>query len=295
MAMRWVLITGTSTGIGRATALRLAAGGHGVVAGVRRQEDAERLAADFATLSGASMGRLEPVILDVTKPETIRAAVERATQLAGADGLWALVNNAGIVIPGPVEHLSLDSWRAVFEVNLFGMIAMAQAALPLLRRGVAAHGKGVPRIAFLSSIGGRVAQPIVASYTASKFATTALSDSLRVELRRQGIGVTSIEPGAIDTAIWGKADRGTLAFGPDHPARALYGPEIDGVARLSAKTAKSAIPADDAARIIERALNARKAPAHVLIGLDAKGAAFLKRWLPFPWFEALMMRFFGIR
>jgi len=145
----------------------------------------------------------------------------------------------------------------------------------------------------VSSIGGRVAQPMVAPYTCSKWATTALGDCLRLELRRQGIGVSVIEPGVIATAIWGKAEASLAEFGPNHPARKLYAAEIDGLNKAAAQAAAAAIPPERAAGAILRALTARRAPARVLVGQDAKIAALLKRWLPTTWFDFLLLWRFG--
>jgi short-subunit dehydrogenase len=123
---------------------------------------------------------------------------------------------------------------------------------------------------------------------------SSLGESLRMELHGQGIGVTVIEPGAIATAIWGKGEVSAGEFGPDHPARALYGREIDGLTKLAARTAAGAISADKAADALVRALIARKPPAKVLVGRDAVLGAMLKKWLPASWFEAILRREFGI-
>jgi NAD(P)-dependent dehydrogenase (short-subunit alcohol dehydrogenase family) len=231
MPTRWALITGTSTGIGRAAALRLVKEGVSVLAGVRKAADGEKLVAEAtAAARGASApGKLVPVLLDVADRSSLQRATEAVKSIVGADGLWALVNNAGIVVPGPVEHVSDAEWRRQFDVNFFGVIELTRVMLPLLRDGVRAHGAYVPRLLIVSSIGGRVAQPINAPYTSSKWAVTALGDSLRIELRRQSIGVTVLEPGAIATAIWKKGDDSATMFGPGHPAREFYGPEIDGL------------------------------------------------------------------
>lgn len=291
LAPRFVLLTGTSTGIGRALTLRLASSGFRVLAGVRKGADGESLKAEGAKLG--VRGQIDPVILDVTSEGSMASAVERVRELAGASGLYALINNAGVVVPGPVEFLELSEWRRQFEVNFFGLISLTQRALPLVREGVRTHGLHVPRVMMISSIGGRVAQPIIAPYTCSKWATTALGESLRMELRRQGVGVTVIEPGAISSAIWGKGESESSRFGPTHAARGLYGPEIDGMSKAAVKAAGNALSAERAAEQIERALLARRAPAHVLVGKDAKLAAFFKRFLPYSWFEGVLMREFG--
>jgi NAD(P)-dependent dehydrogenase (short-subunit alcohol dehydrogenase family) len=181
------LITGCSTGIGRASALRLDAAGWKVYAGVRKPGDADSLAAE-------GTDRLTPLILDVTREETIEQARELIAAEC-ADGLDALVNNAGVAYTGPLEFVPLDDLRHQLEVNLIGHLAMTQAMLPALRTA-----KG--RIVNITSIGGIVATPFFGPYNASKFAFEALSDCLRVELRPWGIKTITIEPGSIATEIW---------------------------------------------------------------------------------------------
>jgi NAD(P)-dependent dehydrogenase (short-subunit alcohol dehydrogenase family) len=169
------------------------------------------------------------VLLDVTNQQQIEAVTDKARELSGGSGLRAVINNAGIVVAGPLEHVSAAEWKRQFDVNFFGMIELTRATLPLLRQGTAFHGPNVARLLFVSSIGGRVSQPMLTPYTSSKFATSTLGDGLRLELRGQGIGVTVIEPGAISTAIWGKGDSRAQEFYPGHPARKLYDKEITGL------------------------------------------------------------------
>jgi NAD(P)-dependent dehydrogenase (short-subunit alcohol dehydrogenase family) len=297
LPVRSALVTGTSTGIGKAIALRLVAEGIDVFAGVRRSPDGEALMAETSRISAAASGkkgRLIPVILEVADSASTKEAVNRVEEETGAAGLWALVNNAGVAVGGPVENVSSAEWRRQFDINFFGWIELIQIALPLLRKGVRTHGINVPRLALISSIGGRVAQPLLAPYTCSKWATTALGDSLRFELRRQGIGVTVIEPGAVATAIWGKGQTSFAEFGSDHPARQLYGAELDGLEKTGRQMTAIAIPPEQAAEPIVRALTASRAPARVLVGRDAKIAAFLKRWLPTTWFDSLLLRQFNM-
>jgi NAD(P)-dependent dehydrogenase (short-subunit alcohol dehydrogenase family) len=292
MALSWALISGASTGIGRSIALSLLNRNFGVIAGVRSEAAASRLRQQASAIKS---GHLEIVTLDVTDQASIDAAVAHAITLTGADGLRAVINNAGIAVPGPVEHLTPADWRRQFDVNFFGAIALTRATLPLLRRGVTAHGRGIPRLLFISSIGGRVAQPMLAPYTCSKFALTALGDCLRLELRRQGIGVTVIEPGALATEIWAKGDATAAEeFTPDHPARKLYEPELNGLLALARKTARNASPVEPAAEKIVRAILAPRAPARVLIGTDAKVMASMKLLLPTGVFDNILAREFGI-
>jgi NAD(P)-dependent dehydrogenase (short-subunit alcohol dehydrogenase family) len=204
-----VLVTGASTGIGEATALHLRELGFDVVAGVRRDEDAERLGGQG----------LRTVRLDVTDAAQVAATREAV----GDEALAGLVNNAGVAVAAPLEYLPLDQLRRQLEVNLIGQVAVIQAFLPALRR---AGG----RIVNVSSIGGRVAGPLLSPYTASKFALEGLSDSLRREVRPQGVDVILIEPGGVKTPIWGKGSelaRELIARMPSEAER-LYGRLIAG-------------------------------------------------------------------
>ena len=150
-----VVVTGTSTGIGAATAKHLAESGFHVFAGVRREEDGQTLVAETS-------GEVTPIIIEVADPETISAAVSTVGDTVGDRGLAGLVNNAGIAKPAPLEFQPMADFRTQLEVNLFGPVAMIQAFLPLVRRG---HG----RIVNVGSIGGKVALPLNAAYSASKF------------------------------------------------------------------------------------------------------------------------------
>lgn len=186
--IRSVVITGASSGIGQACALRLHQSGFHVFAGVRAKADAQTI-----RLRGEQ--RLQPLFLDVTISESIAAARETVEASVHPGGLSGLVNNAGIPLGGPLEFLDLDDIRCQFDVNFFGAISVTQAFLPLLRR---ARG----RIVNMSSSGGLLALPFMGPYAASKFAMEAISDSLRVELKPWGISVSVVEPGAIATPIW---------------------------------------------------------------------------------------------
>ncbi len=188
--MKSVLVTGTSSGIGRATVRQLAGQGWQVFAGVRNQADARSLAAE--------PGEVVPVELDVTSAEQIEAAREQVMAVTGG-GLDALVNNAGIGVAGPLEALPPDALREILDVNVVGQVAVTQAFLPLLR----ASGGG--RVLFVGSVGGRVTHPWGAPYHASKFALEAIADCLRVELEGQPVSVGLLEPGPISTAIWAKS------------------------------------------------------------------------------------------
>ena len=270
-----VLVTGASTGIGEATALHLGEVGFTPVAGVRKDEDAERL---------EGLG-LRTVKLDVTDADGIAAARESL----GEEPLAGLVNNAGIGVAAPLEFLPIDRLRTQLEVNLIGQIAVTQAFLPALRRG-----RG--RIVNVSSIGGRVALPLVGAYNASKFGLEGASDALRRELRSQGVDVILIEPGGVKTPIWKKGEALADEITEDLPPEAerLYGRLI---ARVRAETRKIAEERGSepraVAEAIATALTARRPRARYLVGNDAKQRAVAAKLLPARVMDRMIGRALG--
>jgi NAD(P)-dependent dehydrogenase (short-subunit alcohol dehydrogenase family) len=270
-----VLVTGASTGIGEATALHLRELGFEPVAGVRRDEDAERLGGQG----------LRTVRLDVTDEAQISAARESV----GDGALVGLVNNAGVAVAAPLEFVPLDQLRRQLEVNLIGQVAVTQAFLPALRR---AGG----RIVNVGSIGGRVALPLLAPYNASKFALEGLSDSLRRELRAQGVDVVVIEPGGVKTPIWGKgnelADELTAQMPPE--GERLYGRLIANVRKETLKIERErGLPPRAVAEVIGRALTADRPRTRYVVGGEAKVRAQLARLLPDRAMDRLIGRALG--
>ena len=194
--MKYVLVTGVSTGIGYSAVKNLINSGYYVFGSVRNQEDADRLSSDFKD-------KFIPLIFDVTDEAAIEKAVEDVkTKLAGEE-LAALVNNSGIALGGPLQYLPTDIFRKQFEVNLFGVVSVTRSFLPLLGAYKGSKKKG--KIVMISSVSGKRSFPFVSPYTASKHALEALSDSLRREMMLYGIDVVIIEPGPIKTPIWDKA------------------------------------------------------------------------------------------
>jgi NAD(P)-dependent dehydrogenase (short-subunit alcohol dehydrogenase family) len=275
------LITGASTGIGRATTLRLARAGWTVLAGVRDPAAGESLAKD------ATVGRVIPLSLDVTDVAQIAQARERVEEETAAGGLDALVNNAGIGIGGPLELVSAEDLRRQFDVNVFAQIAVTQALLPALRR---AHG----RLVFVSSIGGRVAMAFTAPYAASKHALEAFGDALRVELRTSGVQVALIEPGSVATPIWDKsrAEADRVSVPPE--LQREYGHVPAAMDKVLDDTAKRGVPPEQVADTIHRALTARRMRARYVIGRDAKAMLAIKRMLPDRVFDQLARRALGV-
>ena len=273
-----VLVTGASTGIGRATALRLDAEGYTVFAGVRKDADARELAQ-------AGSDRLAPVTLDITKADQIESARERIAEPLGDAGLVGLVNNAGVGGGGPVEFMELDELRAALEVNLIGQVAVTQAFIPLIRKA-----KGT--IVFIASIGGRVAGPFMTPYNTSKFAVEALGECLRHELRPWEIEVVVVEPGSVDTQIWSKGNerlREALGEIPDD-ARRLYGRQLLRFAEVINETASRAISPEKVAEVIHKAISTENPKHRYLVGTDAKIGARLKGALPDRTFSKLASR-----
>jgi NAD(P)-dependent dehydrogenase (short-subunit alcohol dehydrogenase family) len=284
--MPTVLITGASTGIGRATALRLAAAGWTVFAGVRDPAAGERLLAE------AVAGQVIPLTLDVTDAgqiELARARVqEESARAGGSQGgrLDALVNNAGIGVGGPLELVSPEDLRMQFEVNVFGQVAVTRVLLPALR---AARG----RIVLLSSIGGRVSVPYNGPYAASKHAIEALGDALRGELYSSNIQVSLVEPGSVKTPIWGKAQDTAKGLEIPPDLQEQYGRVPAAFAKVLTDTERRGVSPERVAATIERALTTRRPRARYLVGRDARGMVIAHALLPSGAFDRVLRRVLG--
>jgi NAD(P)-dependent dehydrogenase (short-subunit alcohol dehydrogenase family) len=273
-----VLITGAGRGIGRGIALRLAANGWQVHAGVRRSEDGERLAAE------ARSGAIVPVALDVTDAAAVEA-------LPGSlpDRLDAVVNNAGVVVDGPIEAIALDELRRQFEINVVGQVAVTQAALPRLR-----DSRG--RIVFMSSVSGRVSTPWTGAYNASKFALEGLADAMRMELRPWGIKVILVEPTSTDTDMWRDAlhqlDRTEAGLGAEH--RRLYAKHLVGMRRTTKIIQKQAVPPEHVVDVVEKALTAHRPKARYPVGALSKIQLGLAAITPTPMMDVSLARLTGV-
>jgi NAD(P)-dependent dehydrogenase (short-subunit alcohol dehydrogenase family) len=276
-----IVITGASTGIGRACAERFHQLGWRVFAGVRKDTDA-------AALREATSERTTPIMLDVTRQETIDEAARRVIEAVGEAGLQGLVNNAGIGVGGPVEGLDLEALRRQFEVNVFGQVRVSQAFLPLLRSG---NG----RIVNMSSIAGKVAQPFMAPYCGSKHALEAFTDSMREELKPWGIHVAAVEPGVIKTPIWDKArSQAGEARGEMSPRlEQLYGKATERLQDILEKLPERGIPADRVADAVEHAMTAPRPRTRYPVGTDAKIGIRLRRVLGDRAFYSVMAKLTG--
>jgi len=257
-----ILITGSSTGIGKACALHLDKLGFKVYAGVRKQADGDNLKEEASD-------RLTPVILDVTDAESIEAAVSIIEKETGAE-VYGLVNNAGIGISGVLEVTPVTEIRKLMEVNVIGLLAVTQTMIPLLR-------KGNGRIINIGSSSGLMAFPGGSVYCASKFAVRAITDSLRLELKHLGIYVVMVAPGAIESEIWEKRKeykaelrkRVKPEIAEHYKTLAKFGDKIEQVIKK--------IPANEVAKAITDALTSAKPKYYYNVGSDAKGAAFFAK------------------
>jgi NAD(P)-dependent dehydrogenase (short-subunit alcohol dehydrogenase family) len=251
-----VLVTGASSGIGRASAVRLRRAGWRVLGGVRTVRDADELRALD----------VEPIELDVTKAEQVAAAAE---SLGGA--LDGLVANAGIAVAAPLELVPLDELRRQLEVNVVGQVAVVQAFLPALRRK-----RG--RIVLMGSIGGRSALPFLGPYAASKHALEALADVLRVELAPWGIAVSIVEPASIKTAMWAKgaAHAEALREAVSPEAAGLYAERLARFRDVALRRGPGVDP-DVVATAVEHALTAARPKARYVVGRDAHLRAWIER------------------
>ena len=272
-----VLVTGASRGIGRATALRLAAAGFDVYAATRQ-------ASDGASLVAEGQPRLTPITLDITKAADI-AALDDVLP----DTLDGVVNNAGIVVGGPLEVIPLDALREQLEVNVVGQVAVTQAVLPRLR---AAKG----RVVFVSSVSGLVVTPTMGAYNASKFAIEAIADVFRLELAPWGIRVVSVLPAQTDTDLWRTADEvlETAAGSMDPAQRELYAEHIEGMRRSIPKAQKVAAPVAVVVAAIEKALTTSRPRARYIVGAAPRAQVALAKVMPTPVLDAALRKAAGI-
>jgi NAD(P)-dependent dehydrogenase (short-subunit alcohol dehydrogenase family) len=292
-----ILITGATSGIGRFTALYLARQGHRVFASGRSQRALDELAANAQkqthadaqkqTHAGAhkQTGALETLRLDVTDDDSIAAARAEVDARTAGYGVDVLVNNAGYGAAGPTELITDEDWRAQYDVNVFGLMAMIRAFVPQMR------ARGAGRIVNVSSLGGRLTLPFLGSYNSTKYAVESLSDALRAELHPFGVRVSIVEPGVIDT---GFTDRSMTEAEKYDRADSPYRPVLDRMGEIRKMSDSTAVGPECVARAIERASTARRPrPRYVAPLRAALGIGFL-RALPTTWADALLRIAFGL-
>lgn len=279
--MKSILITGASSGIGRATSLRLADFGWRIFATVRNQADGDDLRARLGR-------RVQVVPLDVSQAASIRDAATQVEQALGGLGLDALLNNAGIGTVGPVEFTRPETLRRIFEVNLFGQVEMIQTFLPLVRK---ARG----RIVNIGSVADHVSPPFAGAMAGSKAAFAAMSSALRLELRKDGIDVVVIEPGSINTPAatktLGDVDRVIVEMPLEGQRR--YGEALRKMAEKFLASERAGSPPDAVAKVIHKALRDPRPKARYPAGKDALKLSLLPRLLPERLVDRLLLKTFG--
>jgi NAD(P)-dependent dehydrogenase (short-subunit alcohol dehydrogenase family) len=276
---RSVVITGASSGLGKAAAIHLSELGYRVLAGVRTEGNA-------AELSGVprSAGELIPMMLDVTDAMSIARAGERVEHECSDTGLWAVINNAGVCISAPLECIPMDVMRAQMETNVIGALAVLQRLLPLLR---ASGG----RIVNVSSGIGNVAPAYLGAYAATQFAKEALSDALRRELRPLGVSVSVIQPGAVYTPLWGKIRESASEILAAAPAEVVETYRARFIAFLKMNEARgqaSKTTTADYADAVAAALAARRPKIRYRVGIDSWGSVLARRVVPDRTMDALI-------
>ena len=282
--MRSVVITGASTGIGAATAHRLAANGWRVFAGVRKDADADALLKD-------ATGEFHPILLDVTNPEQVATAAKHVANALAGSKLAGLVNNAGIAKMGPLAIQPMEDFEAQFDVNVFGLLRATQAFVPLL--GGDRTRTGTPgRIVNITSVGGRIAAPFLGAYTATKHAVEAMTDTFRRELTIYGIDAIAVGPGAVRTPIWDKAEQDVSG---QTYRQSDWAASIEKLEAAMLEGGRTGLKAETIARVIEDALSAEKPKARYAPVPDKLTNFTIPTRLPKRTLDGLFRRRLGLK
>jgi NAD(P)-dependent dehydrogenase (short-subunit alcohol dehydrogenase family) len=280
--MKHVVITGVSTGIGLAAAEELAGHGYHVFGSVRKPKDGAALSQRFGD-------RFTPLLFDVTDASAIQSAADEVANRLNGQTLVGLVNNSGIGAGGPLMHQPIEEIQRIFDVNVMGVVRTTQAFLPLL--GAKLPQTGTPgRIVNIGSVSGKIAMPMLGAYAGSKHALEAISDSLRRELMIYGIDVVLLEPGAIKTPIWDKADLddGALYKGTD------YEGIVQSFRKIFVATGQKGAPAEWVARTIRLALESRNPKARYPMPNVRLQGWLLPRVLPDRWLDRILSKKLGL-
>ena len=278
-----VLVTGTSTGIGRHTALQLDQLGYRVFATVRKEQDADSIRSEASE-------KLTPLKLDVTDSSSLVQAQEIVSQEVGEQGLWGLVNNAAVAFVSPLEFAPLDDFRGLYEVNVFGLLAITQKFLPLIRLA-----KG--RIINISSTASSAVAPFHGPYSSSKLALNGLTDALRLELKPLKVKVSLIIYGSVQTPIWEKGGDASTQVARDFPPKALelYGENLRRIRDYFNRIGKTGITTEQSFIPILHALSAERPKPHYYVGSDALLHYWLRRLFYGRLADRIMVRTIGLK
>lgn len=281
-----VVVTGCSSGIGRMSAIELAKSGWNVIAGVRRDEDAKSLRQE-------QPANLTPIILDIASQESVKSACESIIDLTRNSGLNALVNNAGILIPGPLEMITEEQLQQQFEVNVFGTHRLTQRLIPLLRK--AANKNQSARLVLISSISGRITPPFFGAYAASKHALEALGEAWRCELSPWSIDVSVVQPDSVSTAIWDKAcnNMEPSKNQDEHQSEQLYASMLRNTRQQSLSYKRAGLGTEVVVRSILHALNHRRPKPYYRVGWRTRAAFLAHNILPTSWMDFVLRKSVG--
>lgn len=276
------VITGVSTGIGRAIAAALVADGWRVFGSVRKKADA-------ADARGALGEAFTPLIFDVTDRAAIDRAAETVAAALGGRTLSGLVNNAGVAVAGPIRYLRLEDLERQIDINVYGPLRVTQAFLPMLGADPAFSGQP-GRIVNMSSVAGKIASPFMSPYAMSKHALEAMSDSLRRELLTHGIDVVVVGPGAIQTPIWAKADD----IDAEQYRHTEYYDQIVGMRSQMKDFGAQGLPAEDVGELVLKILNGDTKRARHAILRNRFMMWTLPRLLPKRTVDRIIAKRFGM-
>jgi NAD(P)-dependent dehydrogenase (short-subunit alcohol dehydrogenase family) len=277
-----VVVTGASSGIGRACALELDRAGYQVFATVRKEKDAE-------SLRHAASEYLTPIFMDVTDGASIAAATNTVAQAVGEAGLAGLVNNAGVGVPGPIEHIAADDLRRQFEINVFGQVRVTHAFLPLIRQ---AQG----RIINIGSVVGKITMPFYGALCASKYAVEAINDALRLELYPWGIHVILVAPASIITPAVDHLVHDSEAIIRQFPPEGHqhYEQTFRNFVNATVAREKKGSPPEVVAQTVLQALTVKTPKTRYPVGEDAKILTLMPRILPTRWLDKIRFKLFGL-
>jgi NAD(P)-dependent dehydrogenase (short-subunit alcohol dehydrogenase family) len=280
--MKNIVITGVSTGIGYATALRLTKAGHRVFGSVRKEEDAKRLKFELGE-------NYRPLIFDVTDADAITEAAGCVSKVVGDKGIDVLINNSGIALGGPILELSVDVFRKQFEVNVFGIVTVTQAFSILL--GAYKDAKHNGKIIMISSVAGKRSYPFVGPYSASKHALEGMSDALRRELMLYDIDVILVEPGPVKTDIWKKApDPENNIF-----LKSDFEPALRKFNTMIKLFEKKGLDADVIATRIEKIMNSNSPTTRYVLSPNKFRDYIIPGLLPDRWLDKVISKALGLK
>lgn len=271
-----VVITGASSGVGRASVGLLSEKGFKVIACVRKEKDAEDLKREF--------GNIDSVLLELQDQSSIEKAAKTLGKITDKEGLKGIVNCAGTIFSGPLESIPRRQWFEQYDVNLFGTMAVTQAMLPMIR-------KGQGRIINIGAVGGGLSLPFFGAIASSKIAFQAVNDCLRRELHPWGIRVIIIEPGGIDTPANDKMLESVKAHlnEVNEISKKRYGKSMESFTKWAYKKHQTNLKPNQVAKVVFKAFKSKYPKTRYRLGWDSRSAALAKWILPDKIFDRIIL------